>query len=103
MVGVAFNGACSRKSKAAVSPRAVRTMMKPPPPMLPAAGCVTASANAVATVASIALPPVARIDAPASHAGAEVQTTTTSFVGTPGYDCVEPDDFDANKMLMIRR
>ena len=31
--------------------------MKPPPPMLPAVGCVTASANAVATTASIALPP----------------------------------------------
>ena len=32
--------------------------MKPPPPMLPAVGWVTASANAVATAASIALPPL---------------------------------------------
>ena len=31
--------------------------MNPPPPMLPALGCVTASANAVATAASTALPP----------------------------------------------
>src|ERR1051325_10158387 len=31
--------------------------MKPPPPRLPAAGCVTASANATAIAASTALPP----------------------------------------------
>jgi hypothetical protein len=31
--------------------------MKPPPPMLPAVGCVTASASAVATAPSMALPP----------------------------------------------
>ena len=57
--------------------------MKPPPPMLPALGCVTASANAVATAASTALPPLARIAAPASHAGADVQTTIPSLDGTP--------------------
>ena len=57
--------------------------MKPPPPMLPALGCVTASANAVATAASTALPPVASTDAPASHAGADVQTTRPSLDGTP--------------------
>ena len=49
--------------------------MKPPPPMLPALGCVTASANPVATAASTALPPSASTDAPASQAGAEVHTT----------------------------
>ena len=49
--------------------------MKPPPPMLPALGCVTASANAVATAASTAFPPRASTAAPASHAGADVQTT----------------------------
>src|SRR5262245_50631309 len=38
--------------------------MKPPPPMLPAVGCVTASANAVATAASIALPPSLITSAP---------------------------------------
>ena len=49
--------------------------MNPPPPILPALGWVTASANAVATAASIALPPFFRIDAPASDAGADVDTT----------------------------
>src|SRR5687767_10886686 len=56
--------------------------MKPPPPMLPALGCVTASANAVATAASTALPWTS-IEAPASQAGAETQTTRPSFEGTP--------------------
>src|SRR3569833_2978524 len=49
--------------------------MNPPPPMLPALGCVTARANAVATAASIALPPFLRPAAPAPDAGAEVDTT----------------------------
>src|SRR5947209_3861844 len=38
--------------------------MKPPPPMLPAWGCVTASANPIATAASTALPPALRISTP---------------------------------------
>ena len=38
--------------------------MKPPPPMLPAVGCTTASANAVATAASTAVPPAAITSAP---------------------------------------
>src|SRR3954470_22600270 len=38
--------------------------MKPPPPMLPAVGCVTASAKAVATAASTAVPPAAIASAP---------------------------------------
>src|SRR5580765_7875991 len=49
--------------------------MKPPPPMLPAPGYVTASAKAVATAASTALPPRRRIDAPTSDAMAELETT----------------------------
>ena len=53
--------------------------MNPPPPMLPALGSVTASANAVATAASTALPPLASTAAPASQAGADVQTTSPSF------------------------
>ena len=57
--------------------------MKPPPPMLPALGSVTASAKAVATAASTALPPLARTAAPASHAGADVHTTSPSFDETP--------------------
>ena len=38
-------------------PRPAGSSRKPPPPMLPAVGWVTASANAVATAASTALPP----------------------------------------------
>src|SRR5438105_2494533 len=38
--------------------------MKPPPPMLPAVGCTTASANAVATAASTAVPPSLIASAP---------------------------------------
>ena len=38
--------------------------MNPPPPMLPAVGWTTASANAVATAASTALPPAAIASAP---------------------------------------
>src|SRR5829696_1590967 len=56
--------------------------MNPPPPMLPALGSVTASANAVATAASTALPPLASTAAPASHAGADVQTTSPFFDDT---------------------
>ena len=41
-------------------------VMKPPPPMLPASGYVTASANAIATAASIALPPSLKIRSAAS-------------------------------------
>src|SRR4051812_38785943 len=57
--------------------------MKPPPPRLPADGWVTASAKAVATAASTALPPCARTLAPASQEGAETQTTRPSLDGTP--------------------
>src|SRR5579863_8983146 len=39
--------------------------MNPPPPMLPAAGSTTASANATATAASTAFPPRFRISTPA--------------------------------------
>src|SRR5262245_6017914 len=38
--------------------------MKPPPPMFPAVGWVTASANAVATAASTAVPPSASASRP---------------------------------------
>ena len=49
-------GAVSRKSRAYDLPP-MRATRKPPPPMLPAVGNATASANAVATAASTALPP----------------------------------------------
>src|SRR6516164_689177 len=68
--------------------------MKPPPPMLPALGCVTASANAVATAASTASPPLARTAAPASHAGDEVHTTSPSFDETPSSGAVRTADPD---------
>src|SRR5262249_38499918 len=58
--------------------------MNPPPPMLPAKGCVTASANAVATAASTALPPLARIDAPTSEAMSDDDTTSPVVEATPG-------------------
>src|SRR4051812_23278450 len=57
--------------------------MKPPPPMLPALGRVTASAKAVATAASTAFPPLDSTAAPASQAGLEVHTTMPFFEGTP--------------------
>ena len=50
-------GARSRKSMNVVRPSARRISMKPPPPILPARGCVTASANPTAIAASTALPP----------------------------------------------
>ena len=49
--------------------------MKPPPPMLPALGCVTASAKPTATAASMALPPLLRTLSPASVACASRVTT----------------------------
>src|SRR4051794_16153501 len=53
--------------------------MKPPPPMLPAAGYVTAIANAVATVASTALPPFLRMSRPISTPGGDTATTMPCF------------------------
>src|SRR3954471_9213132 len=53
--------------------------MKPPPPMFPALGCVTASAKAVATAASTALPPFLRMAAPTSEAIEVVDTTIPRF------------------------
>ena len=55
----------SRDSRAPRSrPSAMWMTMKPPPPMLPASGYTTASANSVATAASTALPPRCRISLP---------------------------------------
>src|SRR5687768_3127234 len=49
--------------------------MKPPPPMLPASGQVTASAKPTATAASTPLPPFARTSSPMRFAGGETLTT----------------------------
>ena len=63
MSRVAAAGAVSRKSSAYGLP-AMRATRKPPPPRLPASGNATAIAKAVATAASMALPPVASTSTP---------------------------------------
>ncbi len=60
-------GACTLKSSATVSPRRARcTSMVPPPATDDMNGSTTVIAKAVATAASTALPPRARIPAPTS-------------------------------------
>ena len=49
--------------------------MKPPPPILPARGRVTASAKPTATAASTALPPRFRMSSPTRDASASWVTT----------------------------
>src|SRR5438552_3535356 len=83
MVLVAAPGAVSRYSNTVGAPCGGWTTMKPPPPMLPAAGCVTARAKAVATAASTALPPSLRMVRPASDPGADTDTTTPLRNSTP--------------------
>ncbi len=56
--------------------------MKPPPPRLPAAGCVTASANATAIAASTALPPRFMISTPTCDAILFVEATIPCFART---------------------
>src|SRR5205809_3734539 len=72
-------------------------MRKPPPPMLPAEGWVTASANAVATAASTAFPPSHRTSTPTweatkfweatiplrARAGTEVAVAEPAVARTP--------------------
>src|SRR4029079_12382732 len=62
----------------------MRIVMKPPPPMLPAVGYVTASAKPVATAASTALPPSLRISTPASLASRDMLTTMPCWANVPG-------------------
>src|SRR5581483_2771652 len=60
------------------------------PPMLPAAGQVTARAKAVATAASTALPPRCRTARPASAAAGDTHTTRplrASTAGVPAAAC----------------
>src|SRR5262249_16440796 len=82
IVGEAFAGAFSRKSYVTASPDDGRYTMNPPPPMLPAVGCVTASANAVATTASIALPPSLMTSAPILDAISLCAATMPFCAGT---------------------
>ena len=67
--------------------------MKPPPPMLPAVGQVTAMAKAVAIAASTALPPSFMIATPTSEAIAEELATTP--VRLPSGDLVPLGDVAA--------
>ena len=67
-------------------PSGKRMTMKPPPPMLPAVGCVTASANPVAMAASTALPPLRRTRAPTSLAIHCWEETTPPRVRTTSCD-----------------
>src|SRR5436190_11987374 len=64
--------------------------MNPPPPMFPANGYVTASANPVATAASTALPPRERTAAPMSEAYAETETTIPAVELTGSGDGAVP-------------
>ena len=63
---------------AVLLPSGSRITMNPPPPMLPAVGWVTPSANATATAASTALPPRFRIAMPMSLALASALATAPS-------------------------
>src|SRR5690606_39067872 len=77
---VAAAGAASRKSSEANSPSALRYTIKPPPPILPALGYTTASANCTATAASTALPPSFNICNPTAEAsGCAVTTAACSY------------------------
>ncbi len=75
MSRVACSGALSRKSRNVDRPSAKRMSINPPPPRLPALGCVTAKANPTAAAASMALPPAFRIANPASVAFISRETT----------------------------
>ena len=79
MPAVADCGAHSRKSNDVVVPSAMRTSKKPPPPRLPACGCVTASVSATATAASTALPPSRSTARPAAVACGSQLTTTPAL------------------------
>ena len=56
--------------------------MNPPPPRLPASGFTTASARPVATAASTALPPPARMSTPTCDAYSSVEATIPSVAVT---------------------
>ncbi len=61
--------------------------MKPPPPMLPASGFTTASANEVAIAASTALPPACRMSTPTRLATSSVDTIIPFWAVTGGASC----------------
>src|SRR5205814_5365424 len=71
--------------------------MKPPPPILPAVGWTTASANAVATAASTAVPPSLIASAPMRDAISFCDATMPSFarIGTDPARSVRETDAHA--------
>src|SRR4051794_74356 len=70
---------------AVLVPSGKRTTMNPPPPMLPAVGCVTPRAKPTATAASTALPPFFRISTPTSLAAPSALLTAPCVpIATPG-------------------
>src|SRR5690606_16657896 len=86
---VAEAGAVSRYSTQTGFSSGGWIIMNPPPPMLPASGHVTASANATATAASTAFPPRFRISTPTSLAGAETVTTIPRSPVVDSADCAQ--------------
>src|ERR1035437_6776556 len=62
--------------------------MKPPPPMFPALGYVTASAKPVATAASTAFPPAFMISTPASLAYFDMLTAIACSANVAGVPAV---------------
>ena len=72
---VVLDGARSRKSIATIGCPRRAISMNPPPPRLPALGCVTARAYAVATAASTAFPPISSIRTPTCVAWSSTDTT----------------------------
>ena len=70
-----FAGAFSRKSKLTTSPSLVCATKKPPPPILPFEGDVTANVNPVATTASNAFPPFFKKSIPTFEAIFDVDET----------------------------
>src|SRR5262245_51508518 len=76
--------------------------MKPPPPMLPAVGWVTAMTNAVATAASIALPPSLITLKPICDAMSFWVMTIPSFART-GDDPACSERLDSARTVVRRR
>ena len=68
-------GAFSRKSKLITSPSSVCATKKPPPPILPFEGDVTARVKPVATIASNAFPPFFKKSIPTCEAIFDVDET----------------------------
>src|SRR6185312_9202804 len=87
MVGVAFNGAFSRKLRNRLRPFPRWMVMNPPPPILPQHGCTTASAKPTATAASTALPPRLRMSTPTMVARCCALTTMACLAVTGFASC----------------